>query len=134
MKISQKQASLLAGEVLRQLKKANTFEVSAHTVAKLEEWKDKADSLLLVCKKADEAYVRHESDLKKITGGHPGIYGNNTVSQIVEKLKQKETPSLSSIEDKIILESMFASEDDMEKFVATIVKKFTKRKTVPQNN
>ncbi len=128
MKISQKQASLLAGEVLRQLKKQNTFEVSEHTVARLEDWKEKADGLLLVCKKADDAYSKHESDLKKITNNHNSIYGNYSVNQMVEKLKQRDTPSLSAIQDKIILESMFASEDDMEKFVSTIVKKFTKRK------
>lgn len=133
MKISQKQASLLAGEVLRQLKKANTFEVPAHTVAKLEDWKDKANALLLICKNADDAYKRHESELKKITNNHHNIYGNCTVNQMVERLQQKETPSLSSIEDKIILESMFASEDDMEKFVASIVKKFTKKKSFSIN-
>lgn len=133
MKISQKQASLLAGEVLRQLKKANTFEVPAHTVAKLEDWKDKADALLLSCKKADDAYSKHEAELKKITNNYPNIYGSNTVSQMVEKLRQREVPSLSSIEDKIILESMFASEDDMEKFVASIVKKFTKKKSFSIN-
>ena len=47
---------------------------------------------------------------------------------ILEKLKEANTPNLASIENKIILNAMFASDEDLTAFVNRIVKEFSRPK------
>lgn len=133
MKISQKQASLLAGEVLRQLKNSRSNKISDEKKAELKLFFDERKKFVTNVDDAKAALQKHDNTLRPITGNirSGGYHG---ITSVIEDMEKCKTPSVSEIEDKIILESMFASEDDMEKFVATIVKKFTKRKTVPENN
>jgi hypothetical protein len=129
MKISQKQASLLAKEVLNQLKKAKVGEVPDQVVTQLKKFKEKRAELLAACKVHDEALKSHEESFKKIVGNahNDRIYVSDSVSTMVDKLKERDFPRLSQIEDEIILGAMFASEDDLQSFVNKIVKKFDKK-------
>lgn len=129
MKISQKQAELLAKEVLNQLKKIKVGEVPEQVIAQLKKFKEKRTELLAACKVHDEALKSHEDSFKRIVGSNSGvrIYVSDSVSTIVEKLKERDTPTLSQIEDDIIIGAMFASDDDLQSFVNKIVKKFDKK-------
>jgi hypothetical protein len=128
MKISQKQAELLAKEIHDRLKRQRVGEVSELTKAKLAAFKDKRQELADVINKAKDELNKHDATFGKITGNVKGIYGGSTMQEIIDKLKSSNLPSVHEICDKIILKSMFASTDDMENFVETIVKDFTKKK------
>jgi len=129
MKISQKQAALLAREVLVQLKKAKIGEVPEATVNELHKFKEKRQRLLDACKVSDDALRSHEGTLRKIVGtnGNDRINTYDSVSQMIEKLKERDFPRVSQIEDEIILGAMFSSDDDLKSFIDKIVKKFDKK-------
>lgn len=129
MKISQKQATLLAKEVLNQLRKAKVGEVPDHVISQIKKFREKRQELLAVCKVHDEALKAHEDTFKKLVGASANerIYFGDSVATIVEKLKERDFPKLSQIEDEIILGAMFASDDDLQSFVGKIVKKFDKK-------
>lgn len=127
MKISQKQAELLAGEILKTLKKENVGEASPIVVARIEEFVEKRESLLKACKVADDAYERHTKSLNKICPGIKRLYDGDSMDEIVRKVKESKIPSLEEIQNKIILRAMFASSEDLEAFVQSIVKEYTKK-------
>jgi hypothetical protein len=129
MKISQKQAGLLAREVLNQLKKQKIGEVPETIIGQLKKFKEKRQQLLDACKVSDDALREHESTLRKIVGtnGNDRINSYDSVPQMVDKLKERDFPKLSAIEDEIILGAMFSSDDDLQSFVNKIVKKFDKK-------
>lgn len=129
MKISQKQASLLAKEVLKQLQKLKVGEVPEALINQIKKYREKRIQLLAICKEHDENYRVHESAWKKLIGAanEDRIYASDNLDTIIEKLKKKESPRLSEIEDEIILGAMFSSDDDLQSFVNKIVKKFDKK-------
>lgn len=135
MKISQKQANLLAKEILKQLKRENIGKVSELTIAKLKAFKEKRDTLVKAKNDAESALYKFDNSLKQIVGDNNQIRCYHTVNQIVEVLKRQNIPSLSEIEDKIILKGMFATDQDMDTFINGIVREFTrKQKNITQNN
>jgi len=123
MKISQKQADLLAREIIRQLKLKRVERVPDAMKKSLESFIEKRKQLYN--KKADvqEEINKHEMSITKITGKVNGLYGGDNLSRMIEKLEEKNIPKFDDIRDEIILKSMFANEDDMNKFVSAIVKK-----------
>ncbi len=129
MKISQKQAALLAREVLNTLKKQKVGEVPETVVNQLKKFKEKRQLLFDACKVSDEALREHESSLRKIVGtnGNDRINSYDSVTQMVDKLKERDFPRVSQIEDEIILGAMFSNEDDLQSFINKIVKKFDKK-------
>ncbi len=129
MKISQKQASLLAKEVFNQLKKAKVGEVPEQLVNQLRKFKDKRAELLANCKVHDDALKSHDDSFRKLVGSvnNERIYVSDSVSTMVDKIKERDFPKLSQIEDEIILGAMFANDDDLQSFVSKIVKKFDKK-------
>lgn len=133
MKISQKQASLLATEIINQLKKQKTHRVTEFTKAKLQEFKEKRAELLQSKDSATEALNRHDQSLKLITGklNRGGAY--SSMKEIIEEMENAAIPKHGEVEDKIILQSMFATPDDMEAFVQKIVKEYSKRKSLTAN-
>ncbi len=136
MKISQKQANLLAKEIFNQLKKQNIQQVSPLLIDKIEKFKSEKDRLEAVENEARRAIEDHDKKLKHIVGKKDlhKIRSYWDVDNIIEKLEEINTPSISEIEDKIIIKSMFASEHDMDAFVIIIMKEFTKKKFQPVNN
>lgn len=133
MKLSQKQSQLLASEVLKALKKQGASHIPELTIAKLREWFEKREKLKKAVKDSEAAADKHDSALYAITGENKRIRPYHSVSEIVKTLKEGITPSLSEIEDKIILKAMFTNEDDLQTFVQGIVKEFTKNKPVAAN-
>jgi len=127
MKISQKQAELLAGEILKTLKKENVGEASPLMVARIEEFVEKREALLKACKVADDAYEKHTKTLNKICPNIKRLYDGDSTDEIVRKIKESKIPSLDEIQNKIILKAMFATPEDLEAFVQSIVKEYTKK-------
>ena len=127
MKINQKQADLLAKEIIRQLKLKKVEKVSEQTRKALELFVDKRKQLYN--KKADiqEEINKHELSIKKIAGNINGLYGSDSLSRMIERIEAKSIPDFNDVRDEIILKSMFASEDDMNTFVDSIVKKYEKQ-------
>lgn len=128
MKLSQKQTSLLASEVLRAIKRQELCAVPETTISKLRQWKEKRDKLMKVEKEAEDARRKHDNELTQITGRVNGVYANNSIADIIDKLKDAGIPTLSQIEDKIVLKAMFTTEEDLQTFVQSIVKEFSKKK------
>lgn len=129
MKISQKQAYLLAKEVLKQLTRLKVGEVPETTIQQIRNFKKKKAELMAICKIHDENLKKHDDTWKNIVGRNESdrIYASRSIDEIVDQLKQREVPKLSVIEDEIILGAMFASDDDLQSFVNKIVKKFDKK-------
>ena len=128
MKLSQKQSQLLAAEVLSAIKKQGLCSVPEATIQKIRKWKETRDRLLKVEKEHEDARRKHDTTLAAITGRVSGVYPNNSIADIVDKIKEANVPSLSEIEDKIVLKAMFTTEEDLQAFVQSIVKEFSKKK------
>lgn len=126
MKISSKQANLLAKEIVRRLKNQKVDDIPDHIKIKLMEFKSVREDLMDECKEADKALDEHDKKLKAII---PNIHmePRDSYSEMLTKLREKNIPRVGEIEDEIILKSMFASEDDLNKFVDAIVKKHAKQ-------
>lgn len=130
MKISQKQAYLLAKEVVRQLQQKRVHKVSELTKAKVKEFCDKRMELIRKKSSVQEEINKHEASLGKVLGmssGAWGRYGDSSQQRIIEQLEKVNIPSVQQIEDEIVLKSMFASEDDMQSFIDKIVKSHEKK-------
>lgn len=127
MKISQKQAGLLAREIYKQLEAKKAFKVSDTLKAQIQKFCEVRSALWKKKNDAQEEVNRHEMTLRKIIGNVDHVYGSDSLSRIIEKVEQKNIPKIQEIEDEIILKSMFANEDDMQAFVKTIVDKYSKK-------
>lgn len=135
MKISQKQANLLAKEVHQRLVKQSRSSVPEATIGKVRAYKEKRRELDAIVRAAQDELNKHDATLKSIVGIHAAnkIYTSDTIEQIIEKLKERAIPRVDEIEDKIVLKAMFANEDDMESFVNGVMKDFTKKRTATAN-
>lgn len=127
MKVSQKQASLLAKEVVRQLKEKKSGKVSETIKSQLRSFLEKRSSLNSKINEARNELNKHDATITSIVGRGTSIGGYETFGVIIEKLEQKNIPKVSEIEDEIILKSMFASEDDLHSFIEGIVKKHSSK-------
>jgi hypothetical protein len=127
MKISQKQAFLLAKEIVRQLKEKKAQKCPDHIRKGVEQFVSKRDELTDKKQKAQDEITKHDRTLYTIVGRSTNISAYDNVKSMIEKIEEKSIPSVSSIEDEIVLKSMFQNEEDMETFVSTIVKKYEKK-------
>lgn len=129
MKLSQKQAELLAGEILSKLKLKNKYTVSPLKVDEVQEFVEYRDSLLSKRNEINAQLAVHDRGFKKLVSNHSNIYASDSSAEIIRKLSEKEIPTHSQVTDKIILKSMFASSDDMEAFMDIIAAEFAPKKT-----
>lgn len=128
MKISAKQANLLAKEVDKKLRNNSApFKVSEILRAKLVAYYEKRTELNLKIRKAQDDLNAHDRKIFDITGRVNGIYAGEGMHSIIKKLEADKFPSISTIEDEIILKAMFASDEDLEKFLQKIVDSYTKK-------
>lgn len=86
MKISSKQANLLAREVVRQLQLKKSYKVSESVKHQLEAFQKKRSELYRVKTDAQEAINKHEMTLTKITGKIQNLYASDSINKIVEKM------------------------------------------------
>ena len=124
MKISQKQAELLAKRVVAKLKSKKSNRVSDLTKAKIETFVEKRRELQRINDEAQQELNKHDNSLWKIIGNIRHVYAYDSVSKIVEKVEQKLIPSEQDVADEIILNAMFTEQGDLEKFLETVSKKF----------
>ena len=129
MKISQKQASLLASEILKQLEKKNVTRISDHQKARIIDFVEKREALQELVDEAKKKLDEHKNTLKKITG-NPKSSSWYNVKDIIAECEKTKTPTHAQIENKIILKSMFATDTDLETFIEMIAKEFTPKKQV----
>ena len=132
MKLSQKQAELLAGEIRQRLIDQNVNAIAPILRAKIEKFKEDRDALIELKNKAEENIDAHDKKLATIIGknnlGKIRKYWD--ADNIIEELEKANIPSLDTIEGKIILKAMFISAEEMDKFVNDLVKEFSKKKKV----
>lgn len=133
MKLSNNEATLLAKEVLEQLKKKNLREIPSATIQKIKAYKEKYRELEAAVKKAETNLEAHESAWEDIVGNKSGIYASDSMPYLLKKLKESDMPALSEIRDKILLKGLFNKDEDMETFVESIVRAFTTKKKQSQS-
>jgi hypothetical protein len=127
MKLSSKQANLLAKEIVRQLELKNSFKMSEAEKQPIKKFFDKRAELQQVKDKAQEAINTHDRTFSTLVGNKRGYYVSDGYNKIIEQLEKKSVPAINEIEDEIILKSMFANPDDLQKFVDSIVLKYSKK-------
>jgi uncharacterized coiled-coil DUF342 family protein len=127
MKISQKQATLLAKEIISQLNAKKTFKVSNELRQQIKAFCEKRKELWAKVNEAKEEVNRHEMTLHKIVGRIDHLYTSDSLERIIEKVEAKNVPTVSQVEDEILLKAMFANEDDMQAFIDKIVSKYSKK-------
>jgi hypothetical protein len=126
MKISQRQAALLAKKVVAELKAKKSFKVSELIKAKIKNFVETRRELVKAKNDAAEAVNRHDATLQSIIGKVDKLYGYDNQQAIIEKLEKKNIPSEEEICDEIILKAMFTNEEDLDKFISSITKRFEK--------
>lgn len=127
MKLSKKQAEVLATKIRSEILKTNSFIISEslrNAVVKFKAIEDEFDAKIEELQKAKAA---HEKNLKKVLGSNwnNSIRGWQSADEIIKAIERNNIPSLNEIEDKIILKAMFASEKDMQSFMDSVVKEYS---------
>lgn len=132
MKLSQKQAQLLASEIRQRLIDSGVNSISPLLRAKIEKFKEERNALIEKKDQAEEAIDVHDKKLAALVGkdntGKIRRYWD--ADNIIEELEKTNNPSLETIEGRIILKAMFTSAEEMDKFVNDLVKEFSKKKKV----
>jgi len=134
MKLSQRQTQLLATQIRETLLKQKVSKLSDFKKKELKEFFEKRDELVAIENAAKSAVTKHDSLLFSISGKNHRVRGYNGYQEAVKEMESKNTPSVKDIEDKIILKSMFATDQDMDSFIESIVKEYAKPKKVVQDN
>ena len=128
MKISQKQANLLAIEIFKQLKQKKVSKVSDEMKKKLVAYIEKREALKKKDQAISEEIRKHEQTLFGIVGKlEERIYNSDTITQMLSKVEAKNMPSVSDIENEIILNAMFADDSDLQAFMDKIISKYEKK-------
>lgn len=132
MRISQKQADLLAQEIAARIKKESGPSYVLPSVrAAIKSFKKQREYLYLEKDKIQKLIDSHEQTFSSVVGEKNvgRIRPYDTEQNIISKLEQATAPNLAVIADKIILRSMFATPETMEEFVSGLVKEFKPRAT-----
>lgn len=131
MRLSSKQANLLAIEVFKKLTRAATpNEVSDSLKHKLTQFYDHRDELKAAIKEAENDLEKHDRTFADISSKISRQNIREGVKGCIAIMEKPKVPTVKEIEDKIILKGMFANDQDMEAFVNSIIKEYTKKKTV----
>lgn len=129
MKLSNKQAEVLATKIHSEIIKGNSFKISDSLRNAIQRFKDVEDDFDSKIEELEKAKDAHEKNLKKVLGAswNANIRAWNNAEQIIKAIENNAIPSIDQIEDKIILKAMFASEDDMQTFMDSVVKEYTSK-------
>jgi hypothetical protein len=132
MKLSQKQAELLAAEIRQRLMDSEVCTVPALLRAKIEKFKEERDVLIEKKDFAEKAIEAHDKKLWGLVGKEntKKIRCYWDADNIIDELEKINIPSKEAIEGRIILKAMFVSAEEMDKFVNDLVKEFSKKKKV----
>lgn len=127
MRISQKQADLLAEEIVSRIKKEyGDAYVSSETITAVKQFKAKQATLQKKVDSANKEKDEHARTLSEVVGkaNVSKIRGYYDADDIINKLREAASPGIAAVADKIILKSMFATPETMEEFVSGLVKEF----------
>lgn len=130
MKLSQKQAELLAKEIRQRLLDQNANAVPPLLIAKIEKFKEERDALIDQKDKIESAIDAHDKKLGALVGKENAkkIRCYWDADNIIDELEKASIPTIEAIEGRIILKAMFASAEEMDKFVNDLVKEFSRKK------
>ena len=130
MKLNNHEIGLLAQEVHAKLSKSINPKVPEGLLARIKTYKDKYEKLKKEQEKAESALEEHEQSWDDIQEMVPGIYASDSHARIVQRIKESQIPSISDIKNKIVLKGLFSKSEDMEDFIASVIKEFAKPKKV----
>lgn len=127
MKLTNRQISVLAQTVLEKLKKTQKVKIKDEKhreIAKafIQEYK----AIDKQIKELDEKRNVLSSKLNKDLGWTVGYFYSNLSIELILKGKPSELPSINDIEDKIVMESILDSGQDINSFVDKLVKELSK--------
>lgn len=127
MKLSQKQAALLATKVKQRLEKAGVGKISPAKAEEVRKFVANRAHFVNILKRAQDNINEYDKKFVKIVGDKLSHHSRSEDAQmIINRLEKDLLPSLCTIEDEILLNSMFDKSEDLEKFLDSIVKKFSK--------
>src|SRR5690349_1523155 len=105
MKLTTKQASLLAQEVRKRVLAQSSYKVSAKLSNEIKAFFTKLEVLRQKLEKAEQEYNHYENELEKITSDKVTYsYKNNNAEKVIAELEKNDAPTLYQIENDIILE------------------------------
>jgi len=134
MKINKQQAELLAKEVIKQLEEKKKI-IPSEERKEIEAFLKKYNSLNNKYKKLNQLLNNLSSEKSQFTkeffnkkqSNRYYLYDNELTVEKIYSLYSNEKLFLSDIRDKILLESMFTEEKDLQKFIDDLVQKFSKK-------
>ena len=122
MNISSRKAELLAQKVQERLK-AELPSISPAKIKEIARYVKTYEKLTEDYDAASAALEAHENTLPAITGIER-YHGKTETENIVAAMGKKGIPTISAIQNEIELQSMFAKDGDLDKFINGIVAKF----------
>lgn len=134
MKINKQQAELLAKEVIKKLEEKKKI-IPSEERKEIEAFLKKYNSLNNKYKKLNQLLNNLSSEKSQFTkeffnkkqSNSYYLYDNELTVEKIYSLYSNEKLFLSDIRDKILLESMFTEEKDLQKFIDDLVQKFSKK-------
>lgn len=134
MKINKQQAELLAKEVIKKLEEKKKI-IPSEERKEIEAFLKKYNSLNNKYKKLNQLLNNLSSEKSQFTkeffnkkqSNRYYLDNNELTVEKIYSLYSNEKLFLSDIRDKILLESMFTEEKDLQKFIDDLVQKFSKK-------
>ena len=127
MKLTNRQIGVLAQTVLEKLKKTQKIAVKDDKhkeIAKkfIENYKENARQI----RELQIKQTQLSNDLNKDLGWNVSHFYSTPSLEHILKGKPSQLPSINDIEDKIVMESILDSGNDIEGFINKLVKKLSK--------
>lgn len=132
MKLNVTQAEILAGEVRKQIeevalskKDVATEKVVDSFIKEYETLSKEREKAYEICKTIDSKKDILIKNFNKKTGLN--FYNGRTVKKedFLNNIKQSKIPSVSQIKNKIVMKSLFGSEQEMQNFLQELVKEYS---------
>lgn len=133
MKLNVTQANILAHEVVDEIKKSK--KNSADLEKKIKVFLDKYDKDTKVIKDLAQKKEHLEQERSKFIKGFYKQFGieksymyssDNKFTLVLEEIKNKSVPTVKEIYNKIVMKSLFKTENDMEQFIKSLVEQYSK--------
>lgn len=132
MKLNVTQAEILATEIKNQIQKKVKEKVNENLIREVDEFVNEYSALNAeyetlrerTTNKGDEKNRLEQKFCAKMNISR--FYNNNISSEMVlNKVQEQLSPSVKEIKSKIIMKSLFGSEQEMQEFLAALVREYT---------
>lgn len=134
MKLNVTQAEILANEIRNRILEQKNANVSQEVKQEIQQFIDETSTLSLAIKTLkeeidvinDTSSKLEENFCKKMNLQRFYRYDNIDVESILKKILERSSPSTQEIKSKIIMKSLFGSEQEMQEFLAALVREYTR--------